>query len=87
MAAKYDSLVLTKGYHAVYAFFLKMLISDAQCLINNKDIGIYSSGNGKRQPHIHSRGIGLDWAVNKLLQFSKINDVLFTLPDLFLAQS
>ncbi len=40
------------------AFFLKCLVADGQHLIHNQNVRIDINGDGKRQPHGHSHGVG-----------------------------
>ena len=78
VAAEHHGLLVgTKLVHAFHAFALKCHVANRQGFIDNQDIGAHHGGDGKGQPHIHARGIGLDRAIDEIVQLGELDDVSF----------
>src|SRR5712692_10941803 len=59
------------------ALLLKRGVAHGQNFVDQQDVGIHLRGNRKSQPHKHAARILLDWRVDEVAQFRKIQDLLF----------
>src|SRR5713101_5263921 len=59
------------------ALLLKRGVAHRQDFVDQQDVGIHLRGNRKSQPHKHAARILLDWRVDEVAQFRKIQDLLF----------
>ena len=64
-----------------------MRISDTENLVNQQNIRIHIDRHRERQTHIHTRGIGAHWVVNKFLQLGEFDDLRHTRIDFLFAES
>src|SRR5258708_30357931 len=62
--------------HLAETFFLKCEIANGEHLIHQEDLRLKMGGDGKRQPHLHSRAVVLQRSVNEFGHFGKIDDVV-----------
>ena len=60
--------------HLANALFLKSGVTDGEDLVHDQDVWSQIGGDGKRQPHAHTRRIPLYWGVYKLRNFGELDD-------------
>src|SRR5262245_45669666 len=69
--------------HALDAFPLKEIITNAQDFIDKQYVRIYMRGNRKPQTSKHTRRVSFDRSIDKLLELGESNDSVETPADLF----
>ncbi len=67
--------------HAVQATLLECGVTDREHLIDQQDVGLEESGNGKPQPHLHACRVELHLAIDRLAQLGELDDGVEPLGD------
>ena len=67
---------LLELHDAVKRLARKSTIAHRQGFVNDQNIGLHGSGDGKRKPHIHAAGVRSNGLIDELADVCKVNDFL-----------
>jgi hypothetical protein len=73
--------------NARQASLLEELVTDEEEFIDQKNIGIGVSGDGKSEPGLHAATVGPDRSVEKLANARECHDLVDTVIDLFVREA
>src|SRR6266566_2443858 len=81
-----DRLASPELVDARQTLLLESRVAHSQDFVNQQDVLVNLHGNSKPKADDHTTGVLLDWRINKLPQFGKIQDLFLTCLDFPLGQ-
>ena len=75
------------GFDSLQAFFLELGVANRKDLVHQENLRLNMRRYGKRQPHVHSAGVMLDWLVQVMANVGKVDNLVQLAYDLAVAHA